>query len=107
MIRTPAQGASMAELREQIDLIDAELVALLARRAAFIDRAAELKLSNGLPARIEERIAQVIGNVRERAMAAGLDPELAEQVWRLVIEWSIRQEETVLGPPALPDNSAR
>lgn len=96
MTRTPAQCADMAELREQIDLLDAQLVALLARRAAFIARAAELKLTHGLPARIEERIAQVIGNVRDLATAEDLDPELAEQVWRLVIEWSIRQEETVL-----------
>jgi isochorismate pyruvate lyase len=107
MTRTPSQCANMAELREQIDLLDAELVALLARRAAFIDRAAELKLSLGQPARIKERIEQVIGNVRKRATAEGLDPELAEQVWRLVIEWSIRPEETVLGVSALPDDSAR
>jgi isochorismate pyruvate lyase len=107
MTRTPSQCANMAELREQIDLLDAELVALLARRAAFIARAAQLKQSNGLPARIEERIAQVIGNVRERATAEELDPELAEQVWRLVIEWSIRQEEAVLGLSAQPDDNAR
>jgi isochorismate pyruvate lyase len=106
MTRKPSHCANMAELREQIDLLDAELVALLARRAAFIDRAAELKLSLGQPARIKERIEQVIGNVRKRATSEGLDPELAEQVWRLVIEWSIRQEETVLGVSALPDDSA-
>ena len=107
MTKTPALCANMAELREQIDLLDAEQVALLAKRAAFIDRAAELKLSHGLPARIEVRIAQVIGNVRDRAATEGLDPELAEKVWRLVIEWSIRQEEKVLGPSVPLDDGAR
>ncbi len=35
--------ASMAELREAIDALDARLVALLAVRQAYIERAAQLK----------------------------------------------------------------
>lgn len=87
----------MAELRAEIDALDGELVALLVRRAGYIDRAAALKPGEGLPARIPARVDEVLANVRARAGAAGLDPDLAERLWRELIEWSIRREEGVMG----------
>ena len=38
--RPPGECETMADLRAEIDAIDKELIALLARRAGFIDRAA-------------------------------------------------------------------
>lgn len=89
---------TMAELRAQIDLLDRELVALLVQRAGYIDRAIELKPGENLPARIEPRVEEVLANVRATARAAGLDPELATDLWHRLIEWSITREERVLGP---------
>ena len=91
---------SMAELRAQIDLLDRELVALLVRRAGYIDRAIALKPGENLPARIEPRVAEVLDNVRAAALAQGLDPTLATDLWHRLIEWSITREERVLGPSA-------
>lgn len=88
----------MTALRREIDLLDTALTRLLARRAAFIDRAAELKQGAGLPARITDRVEQVAANARANAEAAGLDPDFAETLWRQMIEWSIAREERVLGP---------
>ena len=51
-----------------------------------------------MPSRIEDRVEQVVERVRARAEAAGLDPSLAEDLWRQIIEWSIAREEQVLGP---------
>lgn len=90
--RTPADCASMAELRQQIDRLDQELVTLLAARAGYIDRAITLKKQENLPARIESRVEEVVANVRKQAVAAQLDPGLAEALWRPLIEWSIRRE---------------
>lgn len=94
----PEHCRSMAELRREIDALDRRIVALLARRAACIDRATELKPSEGLPARIPERVQAVMDNIRAEALATGLDPALAEEIWRRLIEWSIAREERVLGP---------
>jgi isochorismate pyruvate lyase len=96
MTREPAACGSMAEVRAEIDRLDRELVALLARRAAFIDRAAALKRIEGLPARIEERVREVLGNARAAAEAGSLDPALAERLWRCIVEWSIAREERTL-----------
>lgn len=87
----------MAELRAAIDTLDGEIVTLLAARAGYIDRAIQLKPAEGLPARIEDRVEDVVAKVKARAAEAGLDPALAEVVWRLVIDWSITREERVLG----------
>ena len=87
----------MAELRAEIDRIDAGLVDLLAERITYIDRAAELKPALGLPARIDDRVEEVVAKVRASAVARGVDPDLAEALWRRLIDWSIAREEVVLG----------
>jgi isochorismate pyruvate lyase len=97
MTREPADCRDMDELRGEIDRIDRALVALLARRAACIDRAIELKRDAGLPARIESRVEEVVGKVRAAAEAEGLDAAKVEALWRRIIEWSIAREERVLG----------
>ena len=89
--------ANMAELRVQIDTLDAQIVGLLAQRVAMIDRAAELKPAEGLPARIESRVEDVVTKVRAQANIAGFDADLAEDLWRRIIDWSIAREEVVLG----------
>lgn len=90
---TPAECRTMADLRAEIDRIDGRLVALLAERAGYIDRAAEIKPALGLPARIDDRVEEVVEKVRTRAMAEALDPDLAEALWRRLIDWSIAREE--------------
>jgi len=82
----------MAELRVQIDDLDRELIALLAQRARFIDRAITLKQQENLNARINSRVEQVIENVRSQAVANNLEPDLVEELWRTLIEWAIQRE---------------
>ncbi|WBU56845.1 chorismate mutase [Paracoccus sediminicola] len=86
----------MTALRLRIDELDARLIALLAERSALIDRAARIKARDGLPARIEARVEEVAGLARSRAREAGLDPNLAERIWRLMMEHFIAQEERYL-----------
>ncbi|WP_323038274.1 chorismate mutase [Gemmobacter sp.] len=96
-MRKPADCADMGQLRAEIDRLDAALVALLAERSGFIDRAAQIKAGNGLPARIPGRVEEVVANVRRLAAAGGLAPDLAEDLWRRLIDWSIAREEAHLG----------
>jgi len=97
----PAECTSMAQIRAEIDRLDEELVRLFANRAGFIDRAAEIKAEVDLPARIEDRVEEVVANVRRHAMTQGLPPELVEKLWRRLIDWSIAREESKLGPDSL------
>ncbi|MBQ4827598.1 chorismate mutase [Leisingera sp. HS039] len=94
---TPPQDCqSMAEVRAQIDRLDIELVQLLAARAGYIDRAIRLKQANGWPARIPERVEEVVMNARAAAEGEGLDPDLIEGLWRQLVDWSIAREARVI-----------
>lgn len=88
---------AMADIRAEIDRLDRDLVALLARRAACIDRAVAAKRAEGLPARIDARVDEVIANVRAIAAAERLDPDLVGEIWTRLIDWSIAREERALG----------
>jgi isochorismate pyruvate lyase len=83
--------ASMTQLRVAIDALDARLVALLAVRQSYIERAAVLKQDRAAvrdPARIEDVVSKVLAQARR----AGLSEAIAEPVWRTLIEHSIRHE---------------
>ena len=101
---------TMAEIRAEIDRVDRELVALFAERTGYIDRAAAVKTGIGLPARITERVEEVVANVRAEAVRHALPPDTLEKLWRKLIDWSIAREEDVLGPesrtktPAIGEN---
>ncbi|MBV7395816.1 chorismate mutase [Mameliella sediminis] len=98
MARTPPRDIqSMADLRVCIDEIDRELVQLLAERERYTDRAPDLKAREGIAARAPRRVTAVLDNVRARAEACGLDPELAEAMWTIMIETVIAREERVIG----------
>ena len=81
----------MSELREAIDDLDSRLVALLAVRQAYIERAAQLKTGRD-QVRGVERIEEVVARVIAEGKRSGLSAEIAEPVWRTLIEASIKHE---------------
>ena len=97
-MKAPEDCHDMTDLRAAIDALDAGIVAQLAARAGYIDRAVRLKQDNGLPARIDARVEDVVARVRQEATRQALDPDLVEDLWRRLIDWSIAREERTLGP---------
>ena len=85
---------TMEEVRRHIDRLDGELVVLLAERAAYVAQAGRIKKSPD-QVRDPERIEEVVAKVRERAGLQGLDPDLAEAIWRAMIEAFIAYEARV------------
>ncbi len=80
------------QLRVRIDLIDRDLVTLLARRQYVTDAMVAFKQPGAV--RDDQRIASVIANVRRASAALDLSPDLVERLWRQVMEASaLRQEE--------------
>ena len=85
---------TMDEVRREIDRIDRVLVALLAERQGYIEQAGRIKPARSA-VRDEARIEDVVAKVLAEARRAGLAPEIAEPVWRLLIERSIAHEYDV------------
>ncbi|WP_280636519.1 chorismate mutase [Brevundimonas sp. A19_0] len=81
----------MAEVRQGVDALDRALVALLAERQGYMEAAARIKPSRDVvhdQARIDDVVAKVLSAARE----AGLSPDIAEPVWRLLIDRCIAHE---------------
>lgn len=84
---------TMTKVRKGIDTLDPMIVSLLVERFAFIDRAAELKPALAMPARVSERVEEVVGNARRQAEQLGFDPVLTEKLWRMMVDLAIAREE--------------
>jgi isochorismate pyruvate lyase len=83
---------TMTEVRAEIDRVDQALVDLLAERWTYVDRAWFFKRSPE-EASVPWRNRDVIEKVKARAETAGMPPEMAEALWRLIIGWGIQYEE--------------
>ena len=91
MAKMPEQCESMAEVREGVDALDRELVSLLVARQAYMHAAARIKQSRGAvydAARIEDVVAKVLAEAAKQ----GLSADIAEPVWRKLIERCIAHE---------------
>lgn len=83
--------STMTEVRAGVDQVDRELVALLARRFAYMDAAARIKPTRDI-VRDEVRKAQVIANVRAAAAKASIPDALVTDLWEMLVEASIAYE---------------
>ena len=83
--------STMAEVRAGVDQVDRELIALLARRFAYMDAAARIKPERG-HVRDEARKAQVIANARAEAARSGLPDAVVADLWERLVEASIAYE---------------
>ncbi len=88
---TGPQCQTMAQVRYEIDRLDRLLVALIKERQDYMDAAARIKKDRD-HVRDEERIEDVVAKVLANARQAGLDPGIAEPVWRTMIECCIAYE---------------
>ncbi|WP_299650451.1 chorismate mutase [Sphingomonas bacterium] len=91
---TPPAGpdcTTMAQVRAGVDQVDRELVALLARRFAYMDAAARIKPTREA-VRDEARKAQVIANVRALARDARVPEVVLAELWDRLVEASIAYE---------------
>jgi len=85
----------MDEVRAAIDALDEKLMPLIAERAHCIAEAARLKGDPEI-ALVPWRVEEVALHVRDLALGAGMDPDLAERVWRAMMGEFIAHERTLM-----------
>ncbi|MCR6629792.1 MAG: chorismate mutase [Magnetospirillum sp.] len=88
------QCKDLAEVRENIDRLDRQIVPLLAERAGFVQQAAGFKPTKAAVVDTG-RIEQIVLKVRHLANEEGMDPDLAEHIYRSMIEAFILFEAKV------------
>jgi isochorismate pyruvate lyase len=83
---------SLADVRANIDRLDAQIVPLLCERHRYVTAAARFKPSvDGVvvPGRVEE----IIHRVRDMSAARGVNPDTMETVYRALIDAFTRDEQ--------------
>lgn len=91
MQRTSDACESMDHVRYEIDRLDRELVKLFAERQGYIEAAGRIKTDRDT-VRLEWRIEDVVAKVLKSADREGLSPDIAEPVWRELIDRCIDHE---------------
>ncbi|MEZ4234577.1 MAG: prephenate dehydrogenase/arogenate dehydrogenase family protein [Myxococcota bacterium] len=93
MPETPPPTDELTRLRTALDEVDADLVALVARRAEIVRRIGAAKQATGRATRDYTRERVVIEGARSRAGALGVDADLAEALMRALIDDSLAAQE--------------
>ncbi|MBU7580706.1 MAG: chorismate mutase [Porphyrobacter sp.] len=88
---SPEDCTTMAEVRAGVDTLDAELVALLARRFGYMRAAARIKPTRDA-VRDEARKASVIAAATAEAEAHGIPADVIADIWERLVEGSIAYE---------------
>lgn len=89
------QVSSLAEARAAIDLIDAEVIRLLGNRAGYVRQVVNFKKTPE-DVRAPARYAEVMRRRRELAEANGLNPDVIEGVYKLLVDNFIQEEMEML-----------
>jgi isochorismate pyruvate lyase len=87
----PADCNDMAQVRRGVDAVDRALVLLMAERQRYMDAAARIKADRDA-VHDAARIEDVVEKVKAAARDAGLAEEIAEPVWRTLVDRSIAYE---------------
>lgn len=90
-MKSPAECSSIQDVRDAIDAIDQEIVAALGRRAQYVKAITRFKKTEQ-DVRAPERQQQLLAQRRAWAVEAGLDPDMVEQLYRMLVEHFVAQE---------------
>lgn len=96
----------LGQLRARIDHLDAALIAIVAERLAVCREVADLKQDSATPVIQPARVRDVVVSRREQAIAAGVDPDFAEQLFRVLLTETHRIEVVGQRPDPAPDKAA-
>ncbi|WP_138004989.1 chorismate mutase [Halalkalirubrum salinum] len=85
----------LAELREEIEEIDHDIVELIARRTYVADSVAQVKAEHDLPTTDESQEDVVMDRAGENAERFEVDSNLVKAIFRLLIELNkVEQRES-------------
>lgn len=91
MPKSPENCETMEDVREGVDHVDRELMALFARRFGYMEAAARIKPEREA-VRDEPRKAKVISAAMADAKERGLPETVIGQMWEALVEGSIAYE---------------
>ena len=98
--------ADLDDLRSRIDQLDSALIAIVAERLAVCRQVAAIKEGSDTPVIQPTRVRDVVVSRRQQAIEAGVDPDFAEQLFRVLLTETHRIEVAGHRPDAAPEKPA-
>lgn len=90
-MKAPQECENMADIRQEIDQLDHQIIELIGKRYTYVKAAAKFKTSeNSIKA--PERLATMLVQRRAWAEASRLDPDVIEKVYQDLVNYFIAQE---------------
>ena len=90
-MKSPDECANIHEVREEIDIIDREVIEALSKRFQYVIAAARFKTSEA-SVRSPERFQAMLQQRREWAQESGLNPDVVENIYRDLVNYYIEEE---------------
>ena len=90
-MKSPAECASLSDVRAEIDRLDRALVALIAERAGYVHAAARFKATEA-DVSAPDRQTAMLRDRRAWAVQADLDPDVIEKLFRDLVAYFIVRE---------------
>ena len=87
---------TLTELRQQVDQMDARLVAVLGERVRLCQRIGDVKAQRGVPTWDRQRMKHVRQHVAGLAVQHGVSAELTAQVYKLIMQESCRLQRMIV-----------
>ncbi|SFM24338.1 chorismate mutase [Paenibacillus sp. 1_12] len=95
------------ELRKNIDEIDHEMIALLAKRFKYTEEVGLYKAKNNLNAQDTTRESQQFQKITQLSERHGLTPEYASEIYRRIIDIVISRHQELLTMNLKDDQASR
>jgi len=80
-MKAPDECSDIQEVREEIDIIDREVIEALSKRLQYVIAAARFKTSEA-SVKAPDRFYAMLQQRREWAKEAGLNPDVVEKLYR-------------------------
>jgi chorismate mutase/prephenate dehydratase len=94
---------ALTPIREAITQVDSELLALVARRRELTNQVAETKIKHHIPVRDQKREEQLLIRLIKEGQKFNLDPHYVTQLFHVIIEDSVLNQQAMLAARANPD----
>jgi len=95
VMKLPQECSNIEDVRREIDSIDNEIIGLIGKRFTFIREIIKYK-NNAEDVVAKERYNTVIARRRELAAMYQLNPDVIENIYRIMMDYFIKEQFVLL-----------
>ncbi len=95
-MKSPKDCKNIKDVRDAIDSIDGQIVSLLGKRLNYVKEVVKFKENTPESIIAKERRDYVLKSRREMAVNNGLDPNVVEEIYKILISHFIEKETQII-----------